>query len=143
MIVHLRHLHRHAALNLNAPLDAQRWRGVQDRLGELKEQLKRAVRPDSQLRVFYCGTYPEAPLPNLLEGPVDVGLVFTCTRGTVDLHEGGICGKLPLPLRLIDHHCRFICHDSFELIFFSSYFKMLPVCLFTHEAHAVCSPEST
>ena len=67
---------------------------MQDRLGELKEQLKRAVRPDSQLRVFYCGTYPEAPLPGLLEGPVDVGLIFTCTRGTVDLHEGGICGAV-------------------------------------------------
>ena len=68
---------------------------MQDRLTELKEQLKRAVRPDSQLRVFYCGTYPAAPLPNLLEGAVDMGLVFTCTRGTVDLHEGGICGTPP------------------------------------------------
>eukprot|EP00892_Ulva_mutabilis_P004278 jgi/Ulvmu1/2221/UM013_0068.1 len=79
-----------------------------DRLAELKEQLKRAVRPDSQLRVFYCGTYPTAPLPGLLDGAVDVGLVFTCTRGTVDLHEAGICGVPPPPSRCLSFRTSFV-----------------------------------
>lgn len=68
---------------------------MQEKWRELRRQLAKAVWPDSQLRVFYCGTYPAAPLPSLLEGAVDMGLVFTCTRGTVDLYEGGICGALP------------------------------------------------
>eukprot|EP00892_Ulva_mutabilis_P004279 jgi/Ulvmu1/2222/UM013_0069.1 len=65
-----------------------------DKLKDVKAQIDRAVWPDAHLRVFYCGTYPAAPLPGLLDGVVDVGLVFTCTRGTVDLHEGGICGMV-------------------------------------------------
>lgn len=79
---------------------------VQTKLAELKEQLARAVQPDSNLRVFYCGPYATAPLPGLLPGggSVDVGLVFTCTHGTVDLTERGICGAAsPLQTNVTVH----------------------------------------
>lgn len=65
---------------------------MQIKLKEIRAQLKRAVWPDAHLRVFYCGTYTQSPLSGLLPGAVDMGLVFKCNRGTVDLSEAGICG---------------------------------------------------
>ena len=65
---------------------------LQEKWKELQKQIAKAVQPDSLLRVFYCGTFPHPPVPNVLEGPVDMGLVFKCTRGTVELQESGICG---------------------------------------------------
>lgn len=64
---------------------------LQEKWEQVIEHVRRAVLPDSQMRVWMCQD-PEAP-----EGVHrEVGLVFSCTCGRVQLDSmGGLQGGFP------------------------------------------------
>ena len=71
---------------------------MQDKWNEVLRTLGRTVQVDSSLRAFYAGPLQPADVPFAVPrdfahaGAVDVGLLFECRRGELQLHQPpGVC----------------------------------------------------